>query len=61
MKQRLFPPKNLIFKFRRKKTEFVLAKKVKGKLVEAQFDRNDLDFCFNPRISAEGNAPWLPP
>ena len=35
-------------------TEYVLARLVNGELVEAQFDRDDKDFCYNPRITATG-------
>ena len=33
-------------------TEYVLARRVNGKLEVAEFDRTDKDFCFNPRMTA---------
>ena len=33
-------------------TEYVLARRVNGKLEVAEFDRSDKDFCFNPRMTA---------
>ena len=43
---------NLIGK--RYKTEFILARWVDGKLVEANFSQNDKSFSYNPRITASG-------
>merc|ERR1712228_795719 len=37
---------------KRCKAEYVLAKVVDGKLVEAEFERTDKQFCFNPKITA---------
>lgn len=39
-------------------TEYVLAHRVNGKLIEAEFDRDDKDFCYNPRLTASGSS-WL--
>ena len=39
---------------RRCKTEYVLAKVVDGKLVEAEFDRMDKQFSYTPKITASG-------
>jgi len=33
-------------------TEYVIAQRIDGKLVEAQFDRSSKDFCYNPRLTA---------
>lgn len=35
-------------------TEYVIARRINGQLVEAEFDRDDKDFSYNPRLTAQG-------
>ena len=37
-------------------SEYVLAKRVDGKLEVADFAREDKNFCFSPKISADGEC-----